>query len=131
MLDDDITLEDGKKEIDIYIDKIFEYLKTGKMNLPPKQYMKTYSCIIKLSDEYDLGADLYNIYKEKIDFFLENVVFDKIKSKIGDSQEFLSEYMLQWKNFTIFSFSLKKMFDYLDRYYLKNGGPQNLTETAL
>jgi hypothetical protein len=23
------------------------------------------------------------------------------------------------------------MFDYLDRYYLKNGGPQNLTETAL
>ena len=93
-MDDDITLDDGKKEIDIYINKIFEYLKTGKMNLPPKQYMKTYSCIIKLSDEYDLGADLYNIYKEKIDFFLENVVFDKIKSKIGDSQEFLSEYML-------------------------------------
>ena len=93
-MDEPITLEDGKREIDIYISKIFEFLKTGKMNLPPKQYMKTYSCIIKLSDEFDQGADLYNIYKEKIDHYLENEVYEKIKGKIGDSQEFLSEYML-------------------------------------
>jgi hypothetical protein len=71
-MDEAITLEDGKREIDIYISKIFEFLETGKMNLNPKQYMKTYSCIIKLSDELDMGADLYNIFREKIGLYLDN-----------------------------------------------------------
>jgi hypothetical protein len=50
---------------------------------------------------------------------------------MGDSQEFLQEYVKQWKKFTIFVMVMKKMFDYLDRYFLKNAGSQSLTLTAL
>jgi len=39
--------------------------------------------------------------------------------------------MAQWSKFTILIFSMIKMFNYLDRYYLNNSGSQNLTETAL
>jgi len=51
----------------------------------------------------------------------------------GDSRDFLSEYHRHWKNFTIYTFCLRKMFDYLDRYVLKNqtGGNQTLAQTAL
>jgi len=53
--------------------------------------------------------------------------------KIGESRELLEEYVRQWKKYTIFTFSMKKMFDYLDRYYLKNGSErcQSLVDTAL
>jgi len=50
---------------------------------------------------------------------------------MGDSQEFLQEYVKKWKKFTIFVMVMKKMFDYLDRYFLKNAGSQSLTLTAL
>jgi hypothetical protein len=60
-------------------------------------------------------------------------LYPSIQAKVGDSNQFLEEYIAQWKKFSIFTFSMKKLFDYLDRYYLKNGSErcQNLVETAL
>jgi hypothetical protein len=53
--------------------------------------------------------------------------------RVGDSRDLLEEYVDQWNKYTILTFSLKKMFDYLDRYYLKSGSErcQSLTDTAL
>ena len=50
---------------------------------------------------------------------------------MGQSQEFLKEYCEQWKKFAIFTFCMKKIFEYLDRYHLKNAGALSLTDTAL
>lgn len=49
----EFTMEGGKKEIDAYLDCILIYLKTHKTTIKPKQHMKTYTYIIKLSDETD------------------------------------------------------------------------------
>ena len=38
--------------------------------MDPKQYMKTYHCIVKLSDEYGISEDLYRIYKERIENYV-------------------------------------------------------------
>lgn len=56
-----------------------------------------------------------------------------LKRHINNSRAFVEEVNEQWKQFTMYVFSMKKMYDYLDRYYLKNGGQhvQSLTETAL
>jgi len=95
--------------------------------------MQTYTCIVRLCDEYDKAADLYLEYQQLLSNYMNNKIYTSIQSKVGDSKEFLAEYCQQWKNYTIFTFSMKKMFEYLDRYYLKNGAEkcQNLTETAL
>jgi hypothetical protein len=60
---EEITLEDCKKEIDTYLSKIMSYLKTGKMDIKPGQYMQTYTSIIRMCDEQDKAADLYLEYK--------------------------------------------------------------------
>ena len=59
---DDIGMEDAKKEIKTYVDSIHHYLTHGKMDVKTNQYMKTYSCIVKLCDVDDLAPDLYAIY---------------------------------------------------------------------
>ncbi len=50
---------------------------------------------------------------------------------MGDSKEFLEALSFEWKQFTIFVFAMRKIFDYLDRYHLKNKGGRNLTESCL
>jgi hypothetical protein len=71
---DDLTLADGEREIDNYLKILFDYLDTGIMKQNPRQYMKTYSCIVKLSDEFDKSAELYEIYKQRIDSYVEHRV---------------------------------------------------------
>ena len=63
-------------------------------------------------------------------YILTNVA-PKIEEKASDSKEFLSEYVAQWKNFSLFLFSMKKLMVYLDRYHLKTANQQSLTETSL
>ena len=95
--------------------------------------MKTYSCIVKLCDVDDQAPDLYAIYQELLNKYINDTIYPSIQTKAGESREFLIEYAAQWKKYTIFVFCLKKMFDYLDRFYLKHRMEylSNLTETAL
>ena len=69
-MNDDISLADGEREIDNYLKILFNFLDTGKLKQDPKQYMRTYTCIVKLSDEYDLSAELYEIFKQRIDQYI-------------------------------------------------------------
>ena len=94
--------------------------------------MACYNCIVKLSDETDNAADLYIIYKKKLDDKTKSYL-SNLRAVIGDSKLFLRKFSEQWKNFTTFLVCLQKMFHYLDRYYLKNGAEKSmtLTETAL
>jgi hypothetical protein len=48
-------------------------------------------------------------------------VIPTIAKKQGQSKEFLEEYCKQWDQWTLLVLAMKKMFDYLDRYFLKNG----------
>lgn len=53
--------------------------------------MKTYSSIVKLSDEYNISEDLYKLYQEKITMYIDKIN-QNISFKKGDSKEFLVEY---------------------------------------
>ena len=127
-----VTLKQGKEEIDNYLKCVNEFQKCGKVTIRPGQYMACYNCIVKLSDETDNAADLYIIYKKKLDDKTKSYL-SNLRAVIGDSKLFLRKFSEQWKNFTTFLVCLQKMFHYLDRYYLKNGAEKSmtLTETAL
>lgn len=83
--------------------------------------MKTYHCIVKLSDEYNISEDLYRIYKEKIEAYIK-IIDANIRKKIGSPNDFLQEYIRMWGKYTIFVHSMNKVMNYLDRFHLKNAG---------
>ena len=122
MEDVEISLDDGRQALQQYDNLIQNYLKTGKIDIKPKQFIETYSMIVKLSDESDMSEELYFVYKEQFKAYMETHVLPAITKHVGDSSAIVSEFNSQWKQFGIYTFSMKKMYDYLDRYYLKNGG---------
>ena len=120
---DAISIQDGEKEIDNYINYLFDWLDKQKQTPGKvKQHMQTYTAIVRLSDEQDESHALFKIYTTKLENYIKNRIQVALQSKMGDSYEFLIEYVNQWKKFTIFVMAMKKMFEYLDRYFLKNAG---------
>jgi hypothetical protein len=69
-MQDEISLSDGEREIDNYLKILFNFLDSGTLKQDPKQYMRTYHCIVKLSDEYDKSPELYDIYKQRIEHYI-------------------------------------------------------------
>jgi hypothetical protein len=47
--------------------------------------MRTYTCIVKLSDEYDLSAELYEIFKQRIDQYISMRIQKSLQNKVGQS----------------------------------------------
>ena len=50
--------------------------------------------------------------------YINTEALPQIESKRGDA--LLTTFVQQWNNFLLFSRMVDKMFDYLNRYYLKN-----------
>ena len=92
--------------------------------------MQTYSCVVKLSDENQECGDLFKLYKDKVKNYLDKIN-QSLVAKSSDTREFLKEYTELWNKYTIYVQSLNKIFSYLDRFYLKNAGDQNLNQTSL
>ena len=92
--------------------------------------MKTYNCVVKLSDEYNISEDLYRLYKEKIEAYIK-IIEDGIKPKVGDAHEFLEKNNTYWSKYTLMVNSMNKVMNYLDRFHLKNAGDCSLTQTSL
>lgn len=50
---------------------------------------------------------------------------------MGESATFLKEYVYMWNQYNIFTASFKRLFEYLDRYYLKNSKHKSLSLTSI
>lgn len=124
------TLEMADQLITEYCQQILLFLETGKLQIKPAMYMQCYDVVVRLSDEMSLSEQLYTLYKQKIDEMLTRVE-SKVQAKVSDSKEFLIEYLQQWRNYTIYVYSLNKIMQYLDRFHLKNQGDKSLTATSL
>ena len=59
----EVSTAEGILAIEEYLTSIKQYLKTGKITLENKQYINTYTCIVRLCDETDYAAELYAVYK--------------------------------------------------------------------
>lgn len=85
--------------------------------------------MLKVCDELDKAKDLHEYYKKRLTLHINNVINAAL---VGKEEEFLlREYIKEWKNYTILVHFMRKMFLYLDRYYLKNSNATLLATTAL
>lgn len=105
--------------IEEYYDSILAVLFNDALKVKPGQFMECYTQIVQLHDEYKLGQNLYSIFKSKIKIYIAKRTLQQIDRKNGNSREFLDEYNKQWNKFTILVLTMKKVFHYLDRFYLK------------
>ena len=69
-------------------------------------------------DEYDNSEKLYFMYIRILNKYFETEVQPKMTGKLGEV--FLLELVVQWDNYTIFSFLLNRLFGYLNRNYLND-----------
>ena len=92
--------------------------------------MQTYACVVKLSDDNEGLSDLYKLYKDKVKNYLDKIN-QTLVAKSSDTREFLKEYTDLWNKYTIYVYSLNRIFDYLDRFYLKVPGNSSLIQTSL
>ena len=125
------TIDDGLKQINKISGVYLDYIKTQAAGVAPKAFMLAYSVIVKLCDQDEGSQQLFNHYIQKMKAYITEIIIPQIDSKSGDSKEFLTEYVKQWENFSLYLFCMKRLVVYLDRYHLKTANQQSLTETAL
>ncbi len=85
--------------------------------------------VLSLCDELDKAKDLNDYYNKTLKDHIKHTVVPKISTQTGDA--LLKEFVRQWNNYTILVHFMRKMFNYLDRYYLKNSSLQSLAMAAL
>lgn len=130
LMDGPVTLELG---LDIvhndYICRVINYLDTKALEQSHKNYIKCYSMVLRLCDELDKAKDLNEYYKKTLNEHISNSIMPNL-NKLKE-EALLKEFVRQWQNYTILVHFMRKMFNYLDRYYLKNSNMQSLAMSAL
>ena len=105
---EEATIEDGKGEVDTIADMFLAYLRTKQYGVVPRRFMRAYSIIVKLCDQDEGSQQLFFHFQDKMQHYILTNVAPKIEEKASDSKEFLAEYVAQWRNFSLFLFSMKK-----------------------
>lgn len=85
--------------------------------------------VLKICDELDKAKELHDYFKKKLLEHIQKVVIASLDHK--EEEVLLKYYIKQWKDYTILVHFIRKMFVYLDRYYLKNNNSLTLATTAL
>ena len=123
-MEQQIDLDKGLKIVhDDYVLKIIEYLKTKKLDQSHKNYIKCYSYIsfpfnhfrmvLRLCDELDKAKELNEYFKETLTTHIKKTVVPEL-AQLSD-EVLITNFVRQWKDFTILVHYLRKMFNYLVR----------------
>ena len=78
----------------------------------------------------DNAAKLYRYFQDVVKKYLLEVAVPQVNEKRGTSGV-MTAYLKIWDNFAMLTKLLDRMFDYLNRYYLKNQSLKILGVTAL
>lgn len=78
----------------------------------------------------DNGAKLYRYFQDVVKKYLLEVAVPQVNEKRGTSGV-MTAYLKIWDNYAMLVKLLDRMFDYLNRYYLKNQSLKILGVTAL
>ena len=102
-----------------YVDKVLAFLNgTSDRVTNNSDYMKVYNLMLYQCDQEDNNNHLYNYFERIINSYIVDHLIPFTKGKQGE--QMLEAFVKCWQNFSMFSKLMEKMFDYLNRYYLKN-----------
>ena len=113
-----------------YIDRIVNFLN-GKATrvVNNQEFMQIYEIIVNQCDTEDNNEDLYQFFESECDNYINSYLVPNLRGKRGD--QMVAAFVKCWNNFAIFSKCCHRMFDYLDRYFLKNHNLALLGENSL
>jgi Cullin family/Cullin protein neddylation domain len=107
------------------IENVLVYLETGKFeNRTNNAYVSAYSKVLELADIDENGKYLYDYYKKTI----KSYSIQKVKPELFSLKgvHLLKGVALRWQNHKMLVYWMRKIFYYLDRYYIKNSNLDNL-----
>lgn len=130
-LEEVITVDKGKRDIEMYIQAIKVFMETGTVTMTPKMFMQAYTSVNRMCDELDKGADLYMYYQEILKGYLDENASWLRQNQAKSDSEYLESYTRLWSKYSLLVMAINKIFNYLDRYFLKNQRNLSLTDKAL
>ena len=72
--------------------------------------------VLRLCDELDKASELYVYFKETLIKHIEKTVLPDLKKKKEDV--LIKDFVKEWKDYTILVHFMRKMFNYLVRYFI-------------
>ena len=119
----------AKRIKDDYIVQVLNFMNGRSQRVvPSSQYMRVYGIVMNQCDQQDNGAKLHKLYLDTLESYIKNDALTYINAH---KFEFLEAFAKVWDDYTMFAKLLDKMFDYLNRYFLKNQSMSSLSATAL
>lgn len=111
------TLETGQAYLQEFIDTVLEFLETRNLKPSNSPFIKCYTIVYKLSDQTVDAEVLFQFLKDVLTKHLRNTCIRKLSELTANA--LLKEFMKQWSDYLILARWMSKVFNYLDRYYLK------------
>lgn len=113
-----------------YVDKVLAFLRGDSDRVVQNaDYMKTYNLMLYQCDQEDANGHLYDYFERCVNSYIVDELLPFSKGKTGD--RLLEAYVKCYENFLMYSKLLDRMFDYLNRYYLKNQCLPSLGEKCM
>ena len=101
------------------MDKVLAFLRGDSSRVTNNaDYMKVYNLMLYQCDQEDNNNHLYAYFERVVNSYITDELIPFTKGKTGERM--LDAFVKCWTNFTMFSKLMERMFDYLNRYYLKN-----------
>ena len=91
--------------------------------------MKVYQLIIYQCDTNDNNEQIYQIFEEFVNEYLQNEVIPLLESSGGE--QLLLNLVKVWNAYIIYAKMMDRSFEYLNRYYLKNNQLQLVGEKCM
>ena len=130
-MSEEIDIGECKRFIyDNYVGKLLRFLRGEVSRVANNmEFMKVYQVIIYQCDNTDNNEEINQICEEFIAEYLQNEVSPKIKGKHGE--QLIQNLVSVWDNYCIYSKMMDRIFEYLNRFYLKNSQMPHIGERCL
>ena len=109
------------------INKLLEYFKTGKFEIPPIKYMELYTEVQIAADDDSNSEQLIEYFKQSIENYI--VECKNRLSKEGKTN-IIDEFLFHTKNIYFFMYWMIKVFHFLDCFYTKAKLKDSLSSIA-
>mmetsp|Transcript_23625 Transcript_23625/g.59511 ORF Transcript_23625/g.59511 Transcript_23625/m.59511 type:complete len:541 (-) Transcript_23625:36-1658(-) len=127
-----VTYDEGKRTLDSVIQVAAKFIRDdyqGKFD--PQETMKTYTLVYNLVTEKEVQNNqdkLYKVFSESLKNELERHILPRLSGKVD--QQLLVEYSKAWDSYRVFLRWMKRVFQYLDRFYVRRLSLRSLEETG-
>ena len=76
-----------------------------------KLITRFYSVVLKVCDELDKAVPLHDYYKKRLSQHIDTTILPALRDK--DDENLLKTYIKEWKDYTLLTHFMRKMFNYL------------------